>query len=181
MTLLQTIQPCSSEGASWLFYVTSTWKVYLSLHIKKKCVNLGLTDFSCFLHICQLSVTEVLKLGSLYFSSNDNAATCGHARNILSQEHKNKIKILIKMVGWYVVVQRWWKTLFTSYGNLEESAVPGTPAERTLKDGKKTKLRNMSCYSVWVKDKLQSELTPERHFGWWEIKKKKCTAKHVNE
>lgn len=41
------------------------------------------------------------------------------------------------MVGWYLVAQTWWKTLFTSYGNLEDLAAPGIPAERMpLKDGK---------------------------------------------
>lgn len=46
---------------------------------------------------------------------------CGLARNILSQKHKNKSKNVKnknlkkgKMVSWYLGVQRWWKTLFTS-------------------------------------------------------------------
>lgn len=67
---------------------------------------------------------------------------------------------------------------------LEESAAPGTPAERKpLNDAKNMKeyvILQWNLMSEWLKDKLQSELTPEQCFAWSEILKI-CTAKHVNQ
>lgn len=107
---------------------------------------MGLAEFSCLQHICQLSVTEVLKIGSRYFSPNNNSVTCGHTRNILSHEHKNKIKIMIKNGRLILGCTMMTKDPVYQLWQLEESSAPGTPAERKpLNDAKKR--RSKSYYS----------------------------------